>query len=199
LESQLKDGDYFYLRNKNYGGGDAERRVAVNVRTQSAALQVAHSVGSLFTEKDIAPHLKDFKVFLTQNKNKPVKHDKLVVYYSPDHTKTGSEDTVGSRIVTTIEGAVGDGDKVHTLAPLYSPIGGSTAWAEELQSILKGYKRIKGSFTGTMADIIATVISRNPKDMTFEQFILRLKDSLRRRAIDPEAPHRHLSRTSTSS
>jgi hypothetical protein len=198
LESQLKVGDYFYVRNKNYGGGDAERRVVVNVGTQSAALQAAHSVGSLFGDKDIAPLLKDLKIFLTQDQSKPVKHDKVVVYYSPDHTETGSEDTVGSRIVTQIESSIDDRDKVGTFAPLYSPVGGSTAWAEELRSILKSDPRIKSSFTETLADVIATVMSKNPKGMTFDSFLRELKESLKRRAIDPTAPHRHLSRESTS-
>jgi hypothetical protein len=192
LKSQLEKGDYFYLRNKGYTQGEAERRIAVNVGTQSAALKVANTVGGLFSDKTISPHLKDAKVYLTQDRTKPVKHDKLMVYYSPDHTESGDEDTIGNRIVTQIESAVDPKDAVSTFAPLYSPIGKSTAWTEELQTFLKGDERIKDSFTQTLAGVITTVISKNSKGMTFDQFISKLKESLERRRIDPEAPHRHL-------
>ncbi|TDV57267.1 hypothetical protein [Actinophytocola oryzae] len=192
VERWRTKGDYFYVRNTKRKFPKAERRIAVNVQTQQAALKVSKSISGLHTDPEVGPFLKDHKIYLTAAPNPgDVKHDKLVAYYTPNPDAMDDDDTVGNRIAETIENAVDPDDVGGEFAPFYSHIGPHTAWGEEPEAFTES---LKGSFTQSREQTIAKLIqadtSANVPDL--QTFITRIASAFQGAYIDPDAPHTHL-------
>lgn len=196
-DESIAAGDYFHvhnqLRDKGIDPKGRARRIIVNVKTQEAGLKVAGAMNGLFTDPVAGPNLREYKIYLSgsdeeADKNKQVKHDKLVIYYAAADSDDGS-DAVGDRIVEAIDGSITKDDVDESFAPFYSRISPGIAWAEEPKQYVE---RLKGSFTRTRSDIIASVITRKAQIPTKEEFFQLVDLALIDKQVDPLRPHRHL-------
>lgn len=187
-----RKGDYFYVRNPQRKVTRAERRIAVNVRSQRTALKISSGLAGLHTDPAVSPFIKDHKIYLINSPNLPktLKHDKLVAYYSPNPDEVGDEDTVGNRIADTIEDSVDPSEVGGEFAPFYSHIGPHTAWGEEPEAFTQS---LKGSFTQSREQVIKSVIEAdaNRKVTSLQDFIGLIGEAFQKNWIDPDNPHRH--------
>ena len=185
-------GDYFYVRNPQRKVTKAERRIAVNVRSQRTALKISSGLAGLYTDPAVSPFIKDHKIYLINSQNLPrtLKYDKLVAYYAPNPDELGDEDTVGNRIADTIEESVEPEDVDGEFAPFYSRIGPHTAWGEEPEAFTQS---LKGSFTQSREQVIKSVIETdaNRKVASLQDFIGLIGEAFQKSWIDPDNPHRH--------
>lgn len=192
-------GDYFHVYNRSGNWKEEDlsgraRRIIVNVNSQQAGLKVAKSMSGLFDDPVVSPHLRQYKIFLTQAEptaSTGVKHDKLVIYYSLATDATEDDDEVGDRIVAAIKGSIDSGDVGGEFAPFYARVGPGIAWAEEPKYFVD---TLKGSFTESREQIVANVIkdaqNQNVKDL--DTFVGLVSKALQDNWVDPVNPHRHL-------
>ncbi|GII00762.1 T3SS effector HopA1 family protein [Planobispora takensis] len=193
-DESVRDGDYFHVHNlrpdltRDLKG--KSRRIIVNVKTQQTGLKVAEAVQNLFTDPDVGPGIREYKIYLSEKAQDvaQAKHDKLVIYYAMKD-EPGGEDTRGDKIVSAISKAIPDTDVGEGFAPFYSIIGPGIAWAEEPKHFVES---LKNSFTRTRSDIITDVIQKNDKVLDKADFVKRVDDALKAAGVDPERPHRHL-------
>ncbi|QFG22231.1 T3SS effector HopA1 family protein [Actinomadura sp. WMMB 499] len=194
----LVNGDYFHVINNNFSVRRSQRqerarRLVINVRTQDAALRVAHSLGDLFRENGVSPYLHEFKVYLssTPDDTRKVKYDKIVVYYvtADDGDDDDGTDRIGDRLVDTIQSVVTEEDVVDRFAPFYSSVGPGVAWAEEPKYYIDA---LKNSFTKTRSNIIAKVIKESPHVPDKDTFVSWVASAMVAAQIDPVDPHRHV-------
>ncbi|GIH92344.1 T3SS effector HopA1 family protein [Planobispora siamensis] len=194
-EQAILRGDYFRVHNQNGDSSNKKRRmrrIIVNVNSQEAGLRVARALNGLFTDPVTAKHFWQYKIYLSRKPGmagRPIKHDKLVLYYGladPDDT---SSDPVGDKIVDAIDRAIRPEDVGEGFAPFYSRISPGIAWAEEPKAFVSALKR---SFTRTRAEIIAEVVRTHPHIDDKDEFERLVYAALEQARVDPERPHRHL-------
>lgn len=191
-------GDYFHvhnqLRDKNMAKTGRARRIIVNVKSQQAGLKVAQAMNGLFTDPVTRRYMSEYKIYLSSSdkdadREKNVKHDKLVIYYNAADAGPDGADAVGDRIVEAIQGSVTRDDIDESFAPFYSRISPGVAWAEEPKYYVP---KLGGSFTTTRSDIIGSVIKRKQQFANKEAFFHEVDLALIDNQVDPLRPHRHL-------
>jgi hypothetical protein len=188
-------GDYFHVHNESgkLRYREPSRRIVVNVGSQQAALKVAESLTGLFKDNLVSPHLSEYKIFLSQAASTPetrIKHDKLVVYYTPADDSPDAVDTVGDKIADTITSAITPGDVGGAFAPFYSRISDNLAWGEETEHFVHS---LKGSFTQAREQIIKKLIQSTDEVGDLNAFTKLVAKAFQSNWIDPDQPHRHLS------
>lgn len=193
-------GDYFHVHNESGKLRDRQpsRRIVVNVGSQQAALKVAERLTGLFKDNQVSPHLSEYKIFLSRAKSTPetrIKHDKLVVYYSPADDSPDAVDTVGDKIADTITSVITPGDVGGEFAPFYSRISDNLAWGEETEHFVHS---LKGSFTQAREQIIKKLIQDTDAVDDLVAFTKLVAKAFQANLIDPRQPHRHLDKPTTT-
>jgi hypothetical protein len=196
MVAALARGQYIHVRNATGRTPTAEtldevvteraRRVVVNVRTQDAALTVANQLKELYRNPATAPYVRNFKVFLTQTPEHPLKHDKLVVFYHLPEGPDGAPDRVGDAIVDTVANAISEDDLVDEFAPFYARVDKGIAWAEESERF-----GLAGSFTQSRENMIANVIWSQDQIANTQTFLDLVSQELDNNYVPPLDPHRH--------
>jgi hypothetical protein len=189
----VQNGDYFHVHNGSYQRPNKKgtaRRIIVNVNTQKAGLKVTAGLNALINaDPKVAANLSEYKIYLSQKEiSGPMKHDKLVIYYSVDPTDPDGSDTIGNRIAAKISSSIKPADIDQGFAPFYSNIAPGLAWAEEPKYYVS---TMGGSFTTTRSEIIKKVIADSPVIRSKEEFIKKVNDSLNAAGVDETSPHRH--------
>ena len=192
-DEAVKIGDYFHVHNGRYKSPNKKgtaRRIIVNVNSQKAGLKVTSGLNDLIkTDPKVAGNLSEYKIYLSQTKKSgPMKHDKLVIYYSLDPTDPDGSDTIGNKIAAKIQGSVKPEDLDPDVAPFYSNVGQGLAWAEEPKYYVGS---MTSSFTTERSKIVKQVIASNAKIGSKEEFIAKVDEAMKQAGVDAASPHRH--------
>ncbi|WP_062349254.1 hypothetical protein [Herbidospora yilanensis] len=163
LQQAAAAGDYFHVANLQHTfdpGRNARRmrRLAVNVRTQEAALSLTAGLTTLFADEEVGPYFEKVKVFLSEAPaESPVKTDKLVLYYlTADDAQDGGPDVVGDRLLAAINSMLPPDQAVMLTSPFYSRVAEAVTWAEDAQHFMPGAEGM--SFTDTRASLIREIL-----------------------------------------
>jgi hypothetical protein len=166
------------------------RRIMVNLNSQQAGLAVAEALLPLFTEKEISPFFRQFKIRLSTKAEAAtlVKLDKIVIYYTFGNFREDGHDVIGDRIVDTITSAVDESGLTSKAAPFFCYVAPGIYWAEEP----KYHGKLRGSFTQSRSDIIKSVITTDSTVQDAGTFIRLVKEALVKEDVNVTRPYLHI-------
>ncbi|MBO3752945.1 hypothetical protein J5X84_43445 [Streptosporangiaceae bacterium NEAU-GS5] len=201
MDAALAIGDYVgFIRDplpaQEPGPNRRQRRLAVNVTNQKAALRVTRALLPLFKKPGLEKFFSEVKVFLSTGSNPttPVKNDKLVVYYGVGPERADAADYVGDQLVDTINGTLKPGDVDDAQTPFYSELTPAISWAEDPQDFIP--KSPAESFTESRARAISLAIKHTQKSQdtfdTPDDLMKLIRLAFTFYGISAAQPHRHL-------